>query len=64
MIVFGVDVPLVEIVLVFAIIVFILLIESLVVIGLLMSQMNKSRKMALLLDQLAQTMLKMKEGRK
>ncbi|MAG73143.1 hypothetical protein CL620_02435 [archaeon] len=61
MLVFGIDVPLVEIILVFAIIMFILLVEAIIVIGMLMSQMNKTKKLAGLLDNLSETLLKMKD---
>ncbi|HIJ10929.1 TPA: hypothetical protein HA278_02625 [Candidatus Woesearchaeota archaeon] len=57
MLIFGVDVPLVEIILVFAIILFILLVEAIVIIGMLISQMNKTKKLSSLLDDLAKNLL-------
>mgnify|MGYP001569052424 CR=1 FL=1 len=62
MIVFGVDVPLVELMLVFIVIITLLLIEALVVIVLLMSQTNRSRKQTELLEKLSQTMLEIKKA--
>ncbi len=43
MIVFGIDVPLVEILLLFLIVSFILLLEGLVLISLLIRELNKAR---------------------
>ena len=62
MLVFGVDIPLIEIILVFVVIIFILLIEALVIIGLLMSQMNRSRKQTELLEKLSSTLLEIKKA--
>lgn len=46
MLVFGVDIPLVEIMFVFAIIIFILLIETIIVLSLLVTQLNKAKKLS------------------
>ena len=61
MLVFGVDVPLMEIILVFTIIVFILLVEALVIIGLLMNQMGKTKKLGDLIERISQTLLEIKK---
>ena len=62
MLVFGIDIPLIEILLVFSIIIFILFIEAIVVIALLMSQLNKMKGLASLLDRLSGTILDMKKN--
>lgn len=62
MIVFGVDVPLVELLLVLVVIITLLLIEALVIIVLLMNQTNRSRKQTELLEKLSQTMLEIKKA--
>ncbi len=62
MLVFGVDVPLVEIVFILAIIVGLLLIESVVVILLLMKQMNKAKKVLELVENLSATILSIKKA--
>tara|TARA_Y100000310_G_scaffold316956_1_gene369279 strand:+ start:799 stop:1017 length:219 start_codon:yes stop_codon:yes gene_type:complete len=61
MIVFGVDIPLVEIIFTMSIIIFILLVESIVVVMVLLKQMNKSKKTQELLQTLSDTLLKIKE---
>ncbi|MBI2661994.1 hypothetical protein HYX11_00870 [Candidatus Woesearchaeota archaeon] len=61
MLVFGVDVPLVELVLVIALIMFVLLIEALVVIGMLLSQMNKTKKTLELVQKMTDTLLALKK---
>lgn len=50
MLVFGVDIPLLEIVLAFAIITLLLLIEAIVVIALLSRQLSKMRELSDLLE--------------
>lgn len=62
MLVFGVDVPLIEVVLVFAIIIFIILVEALVIISLLVKQTNKTRKLAELIEKLSETILAIKKA--
>ncbi len=46
MLIFGLDVPLVEILLLFLVIIFVLLIEAIVLIGILMKQLNHARRHA------------------
>ena len=60
MIVFGIDIPLVEIIFTLAVIMFILFIESLFIIMMLVKQMNKTKKMVELLQNLSQTLLEVK----
>ena len=59
--VFGIDIPLIELLLVFGIIIFLLLIEAVVVIALLVSQLQKTKKLAGLTVQLSESLLKLKE---
>ncbi|MEK6969728.1 MAG: hypothetical protein AABW48_04840 [Nanoarchaeota archaeon] len=62
MLVFGIDIPLVEIILVFAVIIFILLVESLIVISLLIRQLNKTNKLSQLMETLSETLLAIKKA--
>ena len=62
MLVFGVDVPLVEIVFVLAIIAGLLLLEATIVIMLLMKQMNKAKKVLELVENLSATILSIKKA--
>ena len=62
--VFGVDVPLIELLLVFGVIVFLLLIEAVVVIGILVKQLQKTKQLSALTVQLSESLLKLKEGMK
>ena len=61
MLVFGIDVPLVEIVLAFLLVVFIILAEALVIVSLMIKQLSKTKKMTELLEKLAQTVLAIKK---
>lgn len=62
MLVFGVDIPLVEIILLLAIIMFILLVEAIITISLLVSQMNKTKKMGETMQKLSETLLEIKKA--
>lgn len=62
--VFGVDVPLIELLLVFGVIVFLLLLEAVVVIGILVKQLQKTKQLSALTVQLSESLLKLKEGMK
>ena len=53
MLVFGIDIPLVEIILVLAVVIFILLVEALVIIILLAGQMKKTKKLSVLIKKLS-----------
>jgi len=61
MLVFGVDVPLVEIILVFVIIIFLLLMEAVIVITLLVKEINNTKKLSALVVQLSETLIRLKE---
>jgi predicted PurR-regulated permease PerM len=62
MLVFGVDIPLVEVIFVLCIVIFLLLIEAIVVISLLMKQMHKTNKLGDLIQKLSQTLLEIKSA--
>jgi len=62
MLVFGIDIPLVEIIITLVIIIFLLLIESIVLIFLITKEMNKSKKLAALLETLSETLLAIKKA--
>ncbi len=50
MLVFGIDVPLIEIIFAMAIILFLLLVESIVVVSLLARQMGKTKRLSELIE--------------
>jgi hypothetical protein len=62
MLIFGIDVPLLEIILVFAIILFILLIEAIIIIGLLVKHLNKSKNVVDLVEKMSETILLIKKA--
>lgn len=62
MLVFGVDIPLIEVIFAVGIIMFILLIETIVVISLLIKQMNKSKRLAELVEKLSDSILDIKRS--
>ena len=62
MLVFGIDVPLIEVVFVLARVVFSLLVEAIVLIGMLINQSKKSRKLVDLVEKLSQTLLEIKKA--
>ncbi|MBI2668842.1 hypothetical protein HYX14_03290 [Candidatus Woesearchaeota archaeon] len=62
MLVFGVDVPLVEVVVGLVIISFILFIEAIVVIILLLKHQNKSKEVTVLQQRMAETLLDLKKA--
>jgi cell division protein FtsB len=62
MLVFGVDIPLIEIILAFAIIIFILLAEALVIILLLTRQLNQTKKVTELVQKMSETILAVKKA--
>lgn len=61
MLVFGYDVPLIEIVFALAIIMFILFVEVIIVIILLIKEMNKTKHLAQLIEKLSETILSIKK---
>ena len=62
MLVFGVDIPLVEIILLFGVVIFILLVESVIIIALLVKQLQKTKNVGVLLEKLSQTLLEIKKA--
>jgi len=62
MLLFGVEVPLVEIIFILAVIMFILLIEMIVVISLLLKEMNKTKHLSELVEKLSETILSIKKA--
>lgn len=63
MLVFGIDVPLVEIVLTISIVMVLLLIEAIVLVALLMKNLQNTKKINALANQLAQSLLEVKKKR-
>lgn len=61
MLVFGVDIPLVEVTIALALVLFILLIEALIIIILLMKQMGKSKQLGDMITKLTETILEVKD---
>ena len=61
MLIFGIDVPLIEIVFALVLIVFIILVETIVVVILLMKNLNKTKKVSELLNQMSQVLLEVKK---
>jgi len=61
MLVFGIDIPLVEIIFTLAFIMFILLVESIIIIILLARHINKTKKMSSLISKLSETILAIKK---
>lgn len=64
MLVFGVDIPLVEVVLTVSIILFILLIETAIVVSLAVKQMNKAKELLEAMDTLVRAAVKKDEVKK
>jgi hypothetical protein len=62
MLIFGIDIPLVEIILVLGVITFLLLMEALVVIIMLTKQINKTKNLSQLVEKLSETLLEIKKA--
>ena len=62
MLAFCVDIPLVEIILIFCVVIFILLVESVIIIGLLVKQLQKTKNVGILLERLSQILLEIKKA--
>ena len=62
MLVFGVDIPLVEIIFAFGIIIFVLLAESLILVSLQIRQNTKLKKLAELIEKMSGTLLEIKRA--
>lgn len=58
----GIDIPLVEVILVFGVVIFILLIESIIIISLLVKQLQKTKNVGVLLERLSQVLLEIKKA--
>jgi len=61
MLVFGVDIPLIEVVFALALIGFIILVEIIIVVVLLMKNLNKAKELGDTLNKLAQVLLSVKK---
>ncbi len=61
MLVFGIDIPLIEVVFALAMIGFIVLVEIIVVVVLLMKNLNKAKELGDTLNKLAQVLLSVKK---
>jgi len=62
MLLFGIDVPLLEIIFVMGIVIFLLLVESIVIIAMLSKQMSKTKKLGELVEKLSGTLLEIKKA--
>ena len=62
MLVFGVDVPLVEVIFTLALVIFFLLVESIIVVALLLKQMNKTKQLTGFIKNLSDTLLQIKKA--
>jgi len=62
MLIFGVDVPLVEIILTLGIIVFILFVEAVIVISLLVKQLQRTKQLGEMIEKLSETILSIKKA--
>tara|TARA_Y100000310_G_scaffold102411_1_gene100597 strand:+ start:326 stop:619 length:294 start_codon:yes stop_codon:yes gene_type:complete len=62
MLVFGVDVPLIEIVIAFVVVIFVILAESIIVVMLIIKQLGKTKKLAELTEKLSETILQIKKA--
>ncbi len=58
----SVDVPLVEVMFALAILLFLLLVEAIVIVGLLIRQNSKTKKLAELIETLSETILSIKKA--
>lgn len=61
MLVFGVDIPLVEVVIAFAILTFLLLVEAIIVIAILSKHLSKTKKLTELVEKLSGIILEIKQ---
>ncbi len=62
MLVFGIDIPLVEVVFALAIIIFILLIEIIILVSMMVKQLQKAKKLGELLEKMSETLLEIKKA--
>ena len=62
MLVYGIEVPLVEIIFSLTIVIFVLMIESIILILLLIKQLNKTKQLSQLTEKLSETILSVKKA--
>ena len=62
MLIFGIDVPLVEIILTLGVIIFILFVEAVIVISLLIKQLQRTRQLSELIERLSEVILSIKKA--
>ncbi len=62
MLIFGIDIPLIEVVFGLSIIIFIILLEVIVLVTLMLRQMQKTRQLASLIEKLSETILSIKKA--
>ena len=62
MLVFGVDVPLIEIVFILAIILFFVLIEVIIIVSMLIKQTNKAKDLSMSIERLTEALLHVKKA--
>lgn len=62
MLVYGIDIPLIEVVIALSIIIFLLLIEAIVVIALMIKQLNKTKSLADLVEKMTEALLAIKKA--
>ncbi len=62
MLIFGINVPLVEIILTLGIIMFILFVEAVIVISLLIKQLQRTKQLSELIERLSETILSIKKA--
>ena len=61
MLIFGIDVPLIELILAFVVVLFLVLVEAIIIISLLVKQLNKTKKLGDLIEKLSSTLLQIKK---
>ena len=61
MLIFGIDVPLIELILAFVIVLFLVLVEAIIIISLLVKQLSKTKKLGDLIEKLSGTLLEIKK---
>lgn len=62
MLIFGVDIPLVEVIFAMAFVIFIILIELIVLVLLMLKQMHKTKQLGVLIEKLSETILSIKKA--
>jgi hypothetical protein len=62
MLIFGADIPLVEVVFGLAVIIFMILLEVIVLVLLMLKQMQKTKQLGVLIEKLSETILSIKKA--